>query len=388
MTSMRIHRILWCGAALLASGAIFVPLGIAAAQDAPPSCIGCDSSAEARADRELADAMARLESAQQAMADAMKLAMTARDSTGASAEALARANGQLRRAQERFAAVTNELLRRRMALERVDMDRVTQAVRAAAGIAGDMPGYLGVTFSASTRDVQQQGGKVLMRFDGYPTIESVDPDSPAERAGVEAGDKLLALDGKDVTVGCEPFSTLLKPGSHLRLRVKRGSDSKQLSALIARRPASSWAQVWTGPTTIRVNPSPALPAQPLVALAPRSRTQDADSTDVEVMVAPLTMSVMPRLNGSSLSVVAGAEVMPVGNLADYFGVNQGVLVLRVESGTVAARSGLQDGDVIVSAGGRDVATPSAFSRAVYRASDFQLQLEILRLKKKKSILLK
>lgn len=87
-------------------------------------------------------------------------------------------------------------------------------------------------------------------------------------------------------------------------------------------------------------------------------------------------------------VVAGAQVRPVGNLADYFGVSQGVLVLRVESGTVAARSGLQDGDVIVRAGGQSVSTPSGLSRALYHASDTQLQLDIVRLKKKKSIVLK
>jgi len=100
------------------------------------------------------------------------------------------------------------------------------------------------------------------------------------------------------------------------------------------------------------------------------------------------ISTMVSHLGGSLLVVAGAEVRPVGNLADYFGVSQGVLVLRVESGTVAARSGLQDGDVIVRADGNPVSTPAALSRAMYRASDAQLRLDVIRLKKKKTILLK
>lgn len=396
MRPMRIRRTVTRGATLIASavasGAILVPLGTTAAQQdapAPPSCVECDSTDAARADRELAQVTARLESARQAMVDALKLAMTMHDSSGVAAEALARANGNLRRAQERFAEVTNELLRRRMALDRVEIGS-GRALRTgvATGETDDSRGYLGVTFSASTRDVRQESGRVLMRFDDYPTIESVDPESPADRAGLEAGDKLLSLDGKDVTVGSEPFSMLLKPGSHLRLSVKRGSDTKHLSALIAKRPPSSWAQVWTGPTTVRVFPTPIPPSASVEIATPRPPAPDEDSS-VQIMVAPLgTTGFISRLGGPSLSVVAGAQVMPVGNLADYFGVTQGVLVLRVESGTVAARSGLLDGDVIVRAGGRDVQTPSGLSRAVYRASDSQLQLDIIRLKKKKTVLLK
>ena len=410
--AMRIRRRVSRGAVLVASavasGAMVVPLGTVAAQDTPaPPCVECDSAADARADRELAEATARLETARQAMVDAMKAAMAGRDSTGAVAEALARANGQLRRAQERFEVVTNSLLRRRMTLERMDMDRAKQAARAANRVmygfpTSGPPGYLGVTFSASTNDVQQEGGRTLMRFDGYPTIESVDPESPAERAGVESGDKLIALDGKDVTIGCEPFSTLLKPGSRLHLSVKRGSDTKQLTAVIAKRPASTWAQVWTGPggysSTIRIAPAaPSSSSPSVVVIAPSTSTPEPpDSNDVEVTVPPFAESpplpeistLISRLGGASLQVVAGAEVRPVGNLADYFGVSQGVLVLRVESGTVAARSGLQDGDVIVRAGGQSVTTPSGLSRALYRASGTQLQLDVVRLKKKKSILLK
>jgi hypothetical protein len=384
-------------ASAVASGAMIVPLGRAFAQDTPaPPCAECDTTSDARADRALADANARLAHAQQALLDAMKLAMSAHDSSGAAAEALAKAHGDLRRAQERMEVLTSQLIRRRMTLEGMDMDRATRAARVATRYSQRIPGYLGVTFSASTRDVQEEGGKALMRFDDYPTIESVDPESPAERAGLEAGDKLLALNGKDVTVGCEPFPTLLKPGSQLLLRVKRGQYTKQLSALIAKRPASTWTQVWSGPegfSTIQVTPPlPPSSSRPMVVITPSPRMPEADSMDMDITVSPL--APMPQMPGAvlltrgSLLVVAGAEVRPVGNLADYFGVNRGVLVLRVESGTVAARSGLQDGDVIVRAGGQDVTTPSSLSRAMYRASDSQLQLDVVRLKKKKTVLLK
>lgn len=401
-TSMRMTRPMHRGAALVASaiacGAIAIPLGTAAAQDtAPAVCPSCDSASDARADRELARASAALERAQQALVDAMKQAMASQDSSGTAAEALARANGNLRRAQQRYEQLTNDLMRRRMSLERADIERLTRKVQREVG-------YLGVTLSTTAPEVQQEGGKTLMRFEDYPTIESVDPDSPAERAGLESGDKLLALNGKDVTAGCEPFSTLLKPGSHVLLSVKRGAYTKQLSALVAKRPMASWSQVWTMPqggTTVMVMPAvPGAMATPTPRSAPPAprapaHEPDSDSADITISVTPFPpMSPMPGFPtmvtrvGGSLLVVAGAEVRPVGNLADYFGVSQGVLVLRVESGTVAARSGLRDGDVIVRADGNPVSTPAGLSRAMYRASDAQLKLDVVRLKKKKTVLLK
>lgn len=402
-TAMGMTRPMTRGAVLLAAalacGAIAVPLGNAAAQDvaqpAPPSpavCPSCDTASDARADAELARTSAALERAQQALIDAMKQAMVSQDSSGATAEKLARANGNLRRAQQRYEQLTNDLVRRRLTIERGDFDRLTRKVQ-------QQVGYLGITLSMIAPEVQQEGGKTIMRFEEYPTIESVDPDSPAERAGLESGDRLLALNGKDVTAGCEPFSTLLKPGSHVLLSVKRGAYTKQLSALVAKRPMSSWGQVWTSPrngTTMIVIPSmPAISSVKVAAPTAPTPDPDNDSTDVTISVTPFPpMSTMPEMPGmitrvgGSLLVVAGAEVRPVGNLADYFGVSQGVLVLRVESGTVAARSGLQDGDVIVRADGNPVASPAGLSRALYRASDAQLRLDVVRLKKKKTVVLK
>jgi S1-C subfamily serine protease len=46
-------------------------------------------------------------------------------------------------------------------------------------------------------------------------------------------------------------------------------------------------------------------------------------------------------------VIAGAQLLRVGELKDYFGVNDGLLVLRVVPGTPAERAGLRPGDVLV-----------------------------------------
>jgi S1-C subfamily serine protease len=56
-----------------------------------------------------------------------------------------------------------------------------------------------------------------------------------------------------------------------------------------------------------------------------------------------------------LRVLYGFEIQTLtGQLMSYFAVNNGLLVSNVSENTVAARSGLQAGDVIVEAGAKPV----------------------------------
>ena len=55
----------------------------------------------------------------------------------------------------------------------------------------------------------------------------------------------------------------------------------------------------------------------------------------------------------------GVDAEPLfGQLADYFGVKEGVLVRSVIDGSPASRAGLKAGDVITRIGTRAVATPA------------------------------
>ncbi len=59
-------------------------------------------------------------------------------------------------------------------------------------------GYMGITFSATMRaDAGASGGEVF-RFAENPTVETVEPGSPAERAGVAKGDEIILIDGQSV----------------------------------------------------------------------------------------------------------------------------------------------------------------------------------------------
>jgi membrane-associated protease RseP (regulator of RpoE activity) len=77
--------------------------------------------------------------------------------------------------------------------------------------------------------------------------------------------------------------------------------------------------------------------------------------------------------------IAGAELTPLNPaLGEYFGTEDGLLVVRVPEGTPAAEAGLQAGDVIVGADGRDIGSIDELRRAILRAPERTVRLELIR----------
>jgi C-terminal processing protease CtpA/Prc len=294
-------------------------------------------------------------------------------------------------------------------------------------------GYMGITFSASmSADAGASGGEVF-RFAENPTVETVEPGSPAERAGVEKGDEIVLIDGRSVVGRDIVFTRLLRPGTRLPLRVRRDGDTRDVLLVIKQRPASldsgcpfldarimaafgdpisiarlpfSGAIVRAAPLPPGVPPAPGErpraaprapdPATPVVVGANGATT---------VMPAPLVPNVpMPAPNAfdtpdrrnvfvfsrmSAPMVVAGATIVRTNaDLRETFGVKSGVLVLDVARGSPAYSSGLRGGDVIVSAGRIAVESPLSIQRAIETADGTELPLRIIRKKKAQSLTLR
>ena len=247
-------------------------------------------------------------------------------------------------------------------------------------------GYLGVTYSGNQIVVTTADGLVAHHAD-YPVIESVEPGSPAYRAGLEAGDTVIAYNSEDLIRHDIVLSKLLKPGSQLRVTVRRNGNVRDVDVLVGRRPQTLGAEVLevTVPSkTLKVVSS----GTPIAPKPPKSRTEPAPA-QASAAPSPPAPSGPVIWGPSATSAIAGAEIVRLNEaLGETFGVKSGVLVLNVGNGTPAERAGLRGGDVIVSANGNAVAAPQALSLAVRRARDRQVSLEIIRKTRKQTVVLR
>ncbi|MDQ6612677.1 MAG: PDZ domain-containing protein, partial [Gemmatimonadota bacterium] len=135
-------------------------------------------------------------------------------------------------------------------LEKGDRERVEMRLRelepqvkvmVRGGALSPMPaqpnavGYLGVAAGGLNVSLIING-EVRVGYCDYPVIESVDPGSPAEKAGLIAGDTLLAYNGHDLRERDINISRLLVPGQVVRVTYRRGGRARELSVTVAKRP--------------------------------------------------------------------------------------------------------------------------------------------------------
>jgi S1-C subfamily serine protease len=76
---------------------------------------------------------------------------------------------------------------------------------------------------------------------GGAQISSVQTGSPGDKAGLQAGDDVTALDGKSITTTEQFIATVdtYTPGQTITLAVKRGGQVKQIKLTLGTRPAQS-----------------------------------------------------------------------------------------------------------------------------------------------------
>lgn len=132
---------------------------------------------------------------------------------------------------------------------------------AAAGQQGwqvrtESPAWLGVGYDV--RWVQRAG-----TCEPQVLVERVVQGSPADRAGLRAGDVILALDDRPIPGSrLESVARGLRPGDSLRFRVERDGQVRQLTAVADRRPARPPAAL----ATAREPGFPATASAPVVQL--------------------------------------------------------------------------------------------------------------------------
>jgi hypothetical protein len=259
-------------------------------------------------------------------------------------------------------------------------------------------GWIGIVVSGAPRETHMEGNQQMMRFLSYPEIVSVDPSSPAQRAGLAPGDTLLAYDGRDVRGADISMTRLLRPNAKVTVRVRRDGRIKELPVVVAkapmrimirrgdemRGPDQTW--VFTSPPDLQRVP-PLAPPAPL----PRSGMPTPPPAVATGASAPVVPS-LPRPFEFSPSGVAGAQLVTVSDgLKRGYGVPSGVLVVTVPRGTPADESGLKEGDVIVRVERQPVQSVVQVWQIVTRAADDgakEVDLDLIREKQARALTLR
>jgi serine protease Do len=181
-------------------------------------------------------------------------------------------------------------------------------------------------------------------------VKSVDEDSPAAKAGLKEGDVVLEYNGQRIE-GTEQFVRLVHEtpvDRQVRMAVWRNGAMQTLTATIGRRPAEHFSlQGDDGEDfTVEIPPMPPMPAMPPVPPMPE--------------VAPIPEFPHPMTSGRSPMLGIESEALS-SQLADFFGVKDGVLVRSVMKNSAAEKAGIRAGDVIVKVDGQMVTTPREIS---------------------------
>jgi serine protease Do len=194
--------------------------------------------------------------------------------------------------------------------------------------------YLGVSLA----EIDANRAKELKLKEDYGVeITRVEDGSPAEKAGLKAGDVVLEYNGERVE-GMEQFGRMVRetpPGREVKLKISRNGSGQTLTAVVGSR-----------------------------------KMRGFSGNFPEGFVMPeIRIPEIPQIFTTMRTARLGVEIESLGSqLAEFFGVKDGVLVRAVLENTPAQKAGIKAGDVITKVDGMPVTSPSELSGAVRTAS--------------------
>ncbi len=198
--------------------------------------------------------------------------------------------------------------------------RVSEQLRASGRVTR---GRIGVQIDQVTREVAESIGLGAVRG---ALVRSIESGSPAEKAGVEAGDIILRFDGKAIDRASDLPRLVggTKPGSRSTLTVFRRGQSRDLSVTIAE-----------------------LEPEQTAARQPAARSSEAAKAQGSAQALGVTVTDLSEAQRKELKVKRG---------------------VRVEAAAeAAARAGLREGDLILSVGNVEIGNVREFEAAVAKA---------------------
>ena len=195
--------------------------------------------------------------------------------------------------------------------------------------------YLGI----GVVDVTSERAKALnLKEERGAEVSSVREDSPASKAGIKEGDVVLDYNGTAVQ-GTEQLTRLVREtpvGRQAKIVVWRNGASQTLTATIEEQKG----------TVLR---------------------SDGGTVVLPNIRIPMPQIEIPRFQLTYQNPILGIEGESLGSqeqLAEFFGVKEGVLVKVVRKSSAAEKAGIKAGDVLTKVDDSKVTTTQEITRAL------------------------
>lgn len=235
-----------------------------------------------------------------------------------------------------------------------------------AHVSGIIVNTNGSRLGIGVADVTPEKAKALkLKDERGAEVTMVMENSPALKAGLRPGDVILDFNGKPVQ-GREHLQQLVgetTSGTDVKIGIWRNGQAMTLMATTARATVieTPGGMIDIGGVTVTIPPMPPMPPMPSVNI------------DIPTIVTMVHSSAL-GLDEESLQ--------PDGQLAEFFGVKDGVLVKSVAHDSPAEKAGLKAGDVIVKLGDAKVSSTRDIAAALRAAlPDRGLPVTVVRSKK-------
>jgi predicted metalloprotease with PDZ domain len=220
-------------------------------------------------------------------------------------------------------------------------------------------------------------------------VRAVTPGSGADQAGLRAGDRIVAINGRDLAEALKSMPRRApvevarelvgrpKDGETVRLAVLRDGERIEVAAVAQKRSHFAWSGDGEMPARLR---------RRLEAL------EGGSGVDVDALVErALERAGEARVMAGRRALLfregtRDLRLAPLNpELGKFFGAESGVLVLEQKNPRFAP---LQTGDVITSVGGERVASPSDVMRALRRHDPgTAVNVEVVRERKRQVLVL-